>query len=553
MKGDAVPMPTSAGLASGWVHALPHGLLWLLIVALFLPAWFTGEFWWTDEARHAMGGVFLLDAARDLPVSDPLGYALRYFAQYPALALNWYLPGFYAVEAAVFAVFGASEPVARGVVLAFCLLGASVWFAWLRPGWGPVVALFGTAFFVSGPEWNHWTRGVMLEAPAIAMMVVSVWALQRFMDVPAWPRALLLGLSLAVMLLIKQSTAFLLPALLIYVVWTPRRSVLWHPAAWPAYLLLAVAMAAVTVHALKFGSQGLEATVGTVGTGGERGLPLLGVDRWLLYPRTLLETWGLPLTVLSIVGALLPRRPHEDRLPLVFAWLACWYVAVTLMIAGPNAPRYTMYAMPALGLLAARPLLWLDEHQPWRVAGVAVLAAALAWNVWRTLEQPLPYVSGYRAAAEQIHATGTRAPLLFAGKHDGNFVFHLRRLDDERRHVVLRADKILLSLAVHKYFGMQSHVGSTEDIEALIRRYGIEYVLLESPDVLELPEFALLAQLVRGDGFEKVGNLPVRSGGGAVAPASIQIYRYRAFTPVENAEIVIPLPHMGREIRFRAR
>jgi hypothetical protein len=83
-----------------------------------------------------MGGVLLLDAVRDLPISDPLGYAMRYFAQYPALALNWYLPGFYAVEAVAYAVFGASEAVARAVVLAFCLVGASVWFSWLRSGWG---------------------------------------------------------------------------------------------------------------------------------------------------------------------------------------------------------------------------------------------------------------------------------------------------------------------------------------------------------------------------------------------------------------------------------
>jgi hypothetical protein len=355
------------------------------------------------------------------------------------------------------------------------------------------------------------------------------------------------------MLLVKQSTAFLLPALLIYVLGTPRRGALWHPASWPAYLLLAVAMAAVAAHALKFGNLALSATVGTIGTGDQRGLTLLGVDRWLLYPRTLIETWGPPLTVLSLLGAILPRRPHEDRLPLVFAWLACWYLAVTLMIAGPNAPRYTMYAMPALGLLAARPLLWLQERHRWRVAGMAILATALAWNVWRTHDRPRPHVSGYRSAADQIHATGTRGPLLFAGKHDGNFVFHLRQLDTDRRHVVLRADKILLSLAVHKYFGMQSHVSSTQDVEALIRRYGIEYVLVESPDVLELPEFALLDQLVRGATFDKVGSLPVHSGGGAVAPASIEIYRYRDFTPVKNAEIVIPLPHMGREIRFTPR
>jgi hypothetical protein len=536
-----------------WAQVLPHAGLWLLIVLLFLPVGWTGEFWWTDEARHAMGGVFILDALRDFPIADPMGYALRYFAQYPALALNWYLPGFYAVEAVPFGLFGPSEAVARTVVLGFCLLGVSVWYSWLRGSWGPTVSLLACALLVSGPEWNLWSRSVMLEAPVIAMIIVSVWALQRFMDAPAWPRAVALGVALAGTLLVKQSAAFILPAMLAYVLWSPRRHVLWHRSAWPAYLLLIGAIAVVALHAIKFGSQGLEATVGTVGTGGERGLPLLSLDRWLLYPRTLLETWGLPLLLLSALGALIPRRSHEDRLPLVLAWVVCWYVAVTLMIAGPNAPRYTMYAMPALALLAARPLVLVEDRPKLRAAVIVVLVGALGWNVWRTVEQPVPNVSGYRQAAEQIHATGTRAPMLFAGKHDGNFIFHLRRLDAERRHVVLRADKILLSLAVHKYFGMQSHVGSTADIEALVRRYGIEYVLLESPDVLDLKEFALLGQLVRGPAFEQVASLAVRSGGGAVAPKAIEIYRYRGYVPVEGAEIVIPLPHMGREIRFTPR
>jgi hypothetical protein len=40
-----------------------------------------------DMPRHAMNGVFLYDALRDLP-PDPLAYAYRYFARYPALSLG---------------------------------------------------------------------------------------------------------------------------------------------------------------------------------------------------------------------------------------------------------------------------------------------------------------------------------------------------------------------------------------------------------------------------------------------------------------------------------
>lgn len=116
---------------------LPCALLFALAALFLAPALGGSGFWWTDETRHAMGGVFILDLLRDLPLDDPMGYALRYFAQYPALALNWYLPGFYFVEAGFFALFGVSETVAHWTVFAFVLLAAGLWFDWVRTGWNP--------------------------------------------------------------------------------------------------------------------------------------------------------------------------------------------------------------------------------------------------------------------------------------------------------------------------------------------------------------------------------------------------------------------------------
>ena len=84
-----------------------------------------------------MGGVFILDLLRDLPLDDPMGYALRYFAQYPALALNWYLPGFYFVEAGFFALFGVSETVAHWTVFALRPPPPGCGSHWVRAGWNP--------------------------------------------------------------------------------------------------------------------------------------------------------------------------------------------------------------------------------------------------------------------------------------------------------------------------------------------------------------------------------------------------------------------------------
>jgi hypothetical protein len=551
MTVQTIPSDSAARLVSQSRRVLPHLALWALVGVLLVPPIWSGEFWWTDEARHAMGGVFILDLVRDMPWSDPMGYALRYFAQYPALAFNWYLPGFYAVEAVVFALFGSTESVARFTVLGFCVVGASVWFAWLQRGWGTTVAFLATALFLSPPLWNFWARSVMLEAPVVSMLIVSVWAFQRYLDLPTFARATQLGLVIAGTLMIKQTGSFLLPALLIYALATPRRAVLWRWQAIPGYLIVALALAAVAFHALEFGNQALTGILTDAEIEAGRMAPRLSLERWIVYAKVLLDTWGMPLVLLSAIGMFLPRGKNETYLPLIYAWLACWYVAVTLVVQPSNAHRYTMYAFPALALLAVRPVYYFRDRPSLRNAWAAAVSLMIGFNVWQSMQQPAPHVTGFEEAADHVHETGTIAPILYAGKYDGNFIFNLRRVDERRNHVVLRADKLLVSMAVHKEWGTKSHVGSVEEIRALIERYGIEYVVIESPDVVDLKEFAMLGELVRGPLFEKVRAVPVRSVGRVTAPDVVEIYRYRNFTQVKDVEILIPLPHMGWEIRFK--
>lgn len=530
----------------------PHLVLWMLIAVLVVPASGAGGFWWTDETRHAMGGLFVLDLIRDLPFGDPIGYAMRYFAQYPALALNWYLPGFYAVEAGFYAVFGASEVVAHWAVTVFCMLAASVWFAWVRQGWGAMVAFVAVAIVVTTPEWNFWTRSVMLEGPAIAMLIVAVWFFERYLDQPTWSRALWAGMVIAAALSVKQTVALLLPAVFAYGLWSSRRAALGRMQAIPAYFLVLVALAIVALHTVKFGNLGLAATVGDNRVDVGQSAARFSMERWLLYPEMLLRTWGLPLTCLTVIGAIMPSKGNEPRLPLLYAWLVCWYVAMSLLFgSADNAPRYTLYAFPVLAVFAARTLLLLERRHQLRNAALAAMFVLLGFNAYQAFAKPVPFVNGYREVAGFIHDRASRGPVLFAGKHDGSFIFHLRRMDEEREQVVLRADKVLVSLAVHKYFGMESHVRSRDEIRSLIKRYGIEYILIERPDILRVGEFEMLHELVQQPDFERVAVQAITTGGGADAPERIEVYRYREHEVAEDAEIVIPLPHMGREIRFR--
>lgn len=527
---------------------LAHVLIWLLIVTLLAPALTPNDFWWTDESRHAMGGVFVLDLLRDLPLADPFDYAFQYFAQYPALALTWYLPGFYTIEALFFAAFGVSAAVAHLTVIAFCLFAASLWILWVRRTWGLVVASLSATLFLTMPAWKLWTESVMLDVPAISMIIASVWAFERYLEKPSYIRATMAGLMIAGMLLVKQPTVFILPALLIYGLWGQRRSGLWSIKALPAYALVTIGLSIIVLHAMTFGHLGLR--------GGDMSIELglnpsrFALERWLVFPEAILREWGWPLVVLSILGAVLPTKRAEIQLPLIYAWLLCWYIAITLMIGQGNAARYTLYAFPALALLAARPLFLLSEQALLRQSFLALVLIIAATNGIRAFFEPPRSVTGYREAADYVYAAEPTGLILFAGKHDGNFIFNLRILDRDREHVVLRADKTLVSMAVHKFFGVYSHVDRKEDIQKLIDQYGVEIIVIEKPDIVGLEEFEMLHGLLEGSAYQLLSAFPVLATGDATAPDKIEVYRYTHYAPTSGATVVIPLPHLGREIRM---
>lgn len=528
-------------------------LIWALIGLVVGKNLNAGGFWWTDESRHAMGGVFVLDLIRDMPFGDPMGYALQYFAQYPALALNWYPPFFYGAEALVYAVLGTSEQAAHMTVLLFLLLGAGGWYLWARAGWGRPVALLSALLFALNPQMVLWASSVMLEAPALAMIILAVFAFERYLVAPSMRTALLCGVTLALMLLLKQSTVFILPALLAYAAFSCRGHLLVRREALAVYVLVASVLALLTVHALKFGTVGLGATVGQLHEAAGGATPRLSWARWLLYPETLLETWGIPLTVLSVLGLFATfgarRRPHDV---LIWCWLIAWYLMATLLFGvKDNAARYTLYAMPPLALLACRGLVELPARRFAHNLALGSITLLVAWSGWQAWRSPHPYVNGYQEAARFVMSQPHAGPILFAGRFDGNFIFHLRDMDTARQQVVLRGDKILVSMSVHKYFGMQSYAQNEDDILKILDKYGIGLVVVENPDLVGLKEFGLLNSTLEKPRFRLLQELPLSSTLSEVASAKVLVYQYLDQKMPKGGTIVIPLPLMGREIRFQ--
>ena len=534
-----------------WTHHDTALLVILLLITslLFGVAIDVGEFWWTDESRHAMDGVYFMDLFKDRPFDHLYDYTVQYFVRYPALGFTWYPPFFAFIEGLVFSVFGASELTARLTVLFFCLAGLTAWYLWARPVWGSLPSFFAGLFFITNPLVLLWGRSVMLEIPAVAMIMLSLLSFHYYLRRPSHTLSLLTGIIIAATLLTKQITVFILPLMIIYALLAGAGKQLWSRKSVWAYFMTTVALVLLIIHANKFGVTAL----GGFGRNIDGMLSERMIERLTLNARVIWAAYPFPLLLLSGVGlvaGLTMKRTNRDLFGI--AWLVIWYIFFTLISQEfNNLLRYTIYLTPAMGILAARTLSLLPAHRPFRNFGIAALILLYAGYAYSGLKSEHLMVSGYKEAARFVLDNNSSGTVLFCCKNDGNFTFHVKQGDEARRQVILRADKVLVSFVVHKQYGVESYVKNKSDIYDLLDRYGVNLIVAEDKDLVGLPEFKLLLDILKSDKFEKLKEIDLVSNVPQFQGVRLGIYRYKERKKIEGGEIILHMPHLGRELRLR--
>jgi hypothetical protein len=535
IDGIAVLCILTAGLLINWGGLMAPGM------------------WWTDESRHAMHGAFFVDFLRDLPISDPYGYVQRYFAQYPAIAFNWYLPLFPTVMGLLMMFTGTTEISAHATVIIIWVLGVVGWYAWLSRQCDWLTALASSLALLSMPVVVLWSRSVMLEAPAVAMCLLGVLFFQRYLDRPGHTTAIIAGLVLFTALLVKQTTLFILPVLLIYALsYEQGRLAIWRKTTWWGLALVSMALLVIAVHALQFGPEAVRSGESSNPSGS---IPLASFGRWVIYGKSLYFAIGPAVSVLALFGMVLSlyslskRKGHYLTLPL--AWLAGIYLWVTYLTGVPgNSQRYAFYAMPAIVFFAAYGVWFFAKRPALRWGWAAALFLAIAWHIANGIRTPHLYVSGYETAARLVYSLPNSGTILFAGKHDGNFIFHMRNLDQERKRIVLRGDKTLVSMSVHKYFGVQSNVSDSTSVQALLAKHGVRWIVVESRDIVGLAEFKLLHKTLQGPDYRLVESVPVSTNVPEFKELKVLIYENLVLQLPENGRIRIDYPYLGRAYDF---
>ena len=134
-----------------------------------------------DMPRYLMNGAYLWDVLRDFPLGNILEYSTTYYARYPALSLGHHPPLISVAEIFFYAVFGLSVFSGKLTILCFVLLGCIMWFRLIQTRYDDHIAFLSTLLFITTPFFVNYSRIVMSEIPALALMITASYFFQEYL------------------------------------------------------------------------------------------------------------------------------------------------------------------------------------------------------------------------------------------------------------------------------------------------------------------------------------------------------------------------------------
>ncbi len=482
------------------------GAIAMLALYYFHTAPTNGDFWWYDASRHAMNGVFIRDFLLDGGLLDPLRFAADYYQRYPAVNVGFYPPFFYLSSVPVLLVLGANHAASQAAVSLYVLLAGSMSYLLLRRLLGPLTAGAAVLAMLSLAPFALWSRQVQLDVPALAMLLATGYALLRYLELGGrlwlYLSALLMGLAM----LTRVQAMFAVPAFL-YFLFLHRHA---NPAPLRQRLAAFVLMGCVTAPAVlmvaHFSQVNQSLATAVPGMPG-----LWTLENWTWYLRRLPQQFGWPCIVLVIVGlgaivraAALRKLPPVARVLLAFALCAWLFFTVVSNKDG----RFNLPGITFLFLAAVAGLATIGG----RLAPVAIPALA-AWQLAQlALMPPVPYVAGFKEAAQLAAELAPRnSNVLISAHRDGNFIYDLRTLDLRPDVGVRRADKLFVEIAIMRELGIRDLGYGRREILQLLAQHRIDTIVIQPGYLADQPAMAAFESLLGEDTlYRKVRTIPMR-------------------------------------------
>jgi 4-amino-4-deoxy-L-arabinose transferase-like glycosyltransferase len=518
----------------------------LLVSVVVLRGVRVGEFDYNvDEAQHAVTGLFMADALRDLPVGHPIQYAYNYYAQYPAVAIVHWPPLFYVLEGVSFLLLGPSAFAARLVVLLFTLLLLYQWYRLVESLRDSLTATVCTAVLGLLPTMLLFEKTVMLEIPSLALGVAAIRAWMDYLEDGRRVSAYRFGIWLAAALLCKQTSVYLLVFCALTIAVTHKWSRLLRRELW-----IVAAMNALLVgpfYAFMLVSQG-RAVANDLGSH-----QLTGLDRFTFYLRALPIAVTVPVLSLAVLGIVLSGMWDKKwTTPVMLCWVAAGYLTFTFF--GQREPRFAVYWFPPLVYFAVGPFThdWGRERLRFATRTLALLGVGiLAVKGW---QYQRPYIAGFEQAAAQLVNTYKSGIVLFDGEVPGNFVFYMRALDPAKQFLVLR--KSLYVNDIREGAHSEELLHTPEELLELLRDDGVRFIVVMDHAPIRFRVQQLLRNSLASDQFEVRGRFPIMSNEADWRGRTLVLYENKKWVPPSgkvlrlrmltlNHDIIVPLDHFN--------
>lgn len=520
--------------------ALPLVLVVVLVTHLVM-AEPTEPFYNGDETRHVMTGIFVADAITDGGLTHPRSYAERYYAQYPALGLIVWPPGFYAVEGVTMLAFGRSFETSRWLTVAYCLLACTFCFRLVKFTHHEATAVVATLVFAFSREVFFHSRNVMLEVPTTAFVLMAMFFLERFLHHERRRDLVYVALACILAGLHRYDAVLLLPYFTFRILFARRWDLLKRRSVWIAAASVILALAPVNLLAL--------VETGTVQSNGgdPTSSPGTRFDHYTLFFATLWGQLGHVAHVFSLAGFFLCLRASRRAANGPY-----WSIALaTYLFFAPMAEqesRHAIFWIVSWSVWAAEAALMTGQNWISAILSAILVTSTAYW----TLHQPVPWVRGYSTAAElaikEINGSGM---VLFNGHLSGTIVYELRTLDADRRLWLVRTDKVFYSAVSDPSQGYVEWTKTDAEILKKLEALAPDMVIVEEPRArTDTPMAKRFREIMKTHGdYVHAAVIPVRSNGIAwMENVQLIVYLPRIPKPPDERKLNIPMIWQGTSI-----
>ena len=513
-----------------------HWLVLILVGAIIGIGITKGEFFFFgDEMRHAMTGVFFRDLLVDRPWSDPVRYAYEYYAKYPALGLLYWPPLFHFVEGLVFLVFGLTFLASRLSILAFALVGVFFWYK-IAAREGPEHrALASALIFPLLPFVLLYERVTMLEIPGVALCIVSLYFWQGFMREERARDLWCFAAFLVAAMYASQKSIFLAFFVVLHFLVERRWNLLKRWDVWAAGVLSVVLVAPWYLFMMTKLALSYERVAGD-----EFGHTAT-VHHLAFYPKRVTSQLGILLGILGMAGSVwaMLRARKEHRFFLV--WMVASYVCFTLI--QEKSIRHTMIWVPTLIYFALVIVETMLPRRSWIFAAFGVLAI---YSVVKAVRFEMPKMEGIDPVAQFLSKQPESDVLYYQGFLNGDFIFYVRKYDPTKRRLVAR-EKQVVATKINAGYGTRVIMHTPEELIDMFRQWGIRYAVVENTEFI--PGLSPVRVALLSDQFEELRSFDITSNDGFFRNRKVVIYRFKGELTKSQATVTLPMMTLREDIK----